>query len=419
MSFLAAINPILFLGCSVLLAFYIGQGARFFRLPMIIGYLVTGIVLGPSMLDLLDHKTLEGLSFIIDIGLGLVAFSIGTELDFASLKRLGFGIVSVILAESFGAFLLVFFLVYLFSQDIVLSILFASIAPASAPAGTVAVIKEYKAKGPMTKALYAVVGFDDALGVIIFGFALTFAKAVLVSRVAGEGAVITFEVWEPLAEIALSIAAGGAAGWLFIRLAEKLGENGKMFILVFATVLLLSGLSLQFHGSLILTNMMAGIILTNLSHPYMVQKVRFSIDTVLPLVFVLFFLVAGLHVEIWLLPSIGLLGTVYIAGRSIGLVGGAYIGSAAGGMEKKIRNYLGFGILSQAGLAIGLGFMAKNELAKLGAEYQITDAAAIGTVVLITITATSVLFELVGPVATRFALEKAGEIEPSQKKESR
>lgn len=416
MTLLADINPILFLGCSVLLAFYIGQGARFFRMPMIIGYLVTGIVLGPSMLDLLDHKTLEGLSFIIDIGLGLVAFSIGTELDFASLKRLGFGIVSVILAESFGAFLLVFLFVYLFSQDLVLSILFASIAPASAPAGTVAVIKEYKAKGPMTKALYAVVGFDDALGVIIFGFALTFAKAVLVSRVAGEGAVITFEVWEPLAEIALSIAAGAAAGWLFIRLAEKLGENGKMFILVFATVLLLSGLSLQFHGSLILTNMMAGIILTNLSHAYMVQKVRVAIDTVLPLVFVLFFLVAGLHVEIWLLPSIGLLGAVYIAGRSLGLVGGAYLGSVVGGMEKKIRNYLGFGILSQAGLAIGLGFMAKNELAKLAAEYQIADAAAIGTAVLITITATSVLFELIGPITTRFALKKAGEIETSQMK---
>ncbi len=416
MSFLSDINPILFLGCSVLLAFYIGQGARFFRLPMIIGYLVTGIVLGPSMLELIDHETLEGLSFIIDIGLGLVAFSIGTELDFASLKRLGFGIVSVILAESLGAFLLVFLFVYLFSQDLVLSILFASIAPASAPAGTVAVIKEYKAKGPMTKALYAVVGFDDALGVIIFGFALTFAKAVLVSRVAGEGAVIAFEVWEPLAEIALSIAAGGAAGWLFIRLAEKLGENGKMFILVFATVLLLSGLSLQFHGSLILTNMMAGIILTNLSHTYMVQKVRFSIDTVLPLVFVLFFLVAGLHVEIGLLPSIGLLGAVYIAGRSLGLLGGAYLGSAVGGMEKKIRNYLGFGILSQAGLAIGLGFMAKNELAKLAVDYQIADAAAIGTAILITITATSVLFELAGPIATRFALEKAGEIETRQKR---
>lgn len=416
MSFLADIDPILFLGCSVLLAFYIGQSARFFRLPMIIGYLVTGIVLGPSMLDLLDHKTLEGLSFIIDIGLGLVAFSIGTELDFASLKRLGFGIVSVILAESFGAFLLVFLFVYLFSQDLVLSILFASIAPASAPAGTVAVIKEYKAKGPMTKALYAVVGFDDALGVIIFGFALTFAKAVLVSRVAGEGAVIAFEIWQPLAEIALSIAAGAAAGWLFIRLAEKLGENGKMFILVFGTVLLLSGLSLQFHGSLILTNMMAGIVLTNLSHAYLIQKVRLSIDTVLPLVFVLFFLVAGLHVEIWLLPSIGLLGSVYIAGRALGLVGGAYLGSAVGGMEKKIRNYLGFGILSQAGLAIGLGFMAKNELAKLAAEYQIADAAAIGTAILITVTATSVLFELVGPIATRFALEKAGEIETRQKR---
>ncbi|MCJ7766543.1 MAG: cation:proton antiporter, partial [Thiovulaceae bacterium] len=160
----ADINIIFFLGVSLLLAFYIGQSARFIRLPMILGYMVTGIILGPSVLGMIDPEGLEQLSFVIDVGLGIVAFSIGTELDLFSLKRLGFGIVTVIFAESFGAFMLVFFFVYLFSQDLVLAILLGAIAPASAPAGTVAVIKEYKAKGPMTKALYAVVGFDDALG---------------------------------------------------------------------------------------------------------------------------------------------------------------------------------------------------------------------------------------------------------------
>jgi Kef-type K+ transport system membrane component KefB len=414
MNFPADINVVFFLGISVILAFYIGQSVRLIRLPMILGYMLTGIVLGPSMLGLIDQEGLEYLSFIIDVGLGIVAFSIGTELDFSSLKRLGFGIVTVIFAESFGAFLLVFFFVYLFSQDLVLAILLGAIAPASAPAGTVAVIKEYKAKGPMTKALYAVVGFDDALGIIIFGFALAFAKALLLSRGAGDGAVMTFDLWLPLTEIAVSIAVGAAAGWLFTRMAEKPGENGMMLVLVFGTVLLLTGVALQFHGSLILTNMMAGIILTNFSHESVIQRVRSAIDSVLPLVFVLFFLVAGLHVDIGLLPSIGLLGIVYIAGRSVGLMGGAYLGSVMGAMEKKIRHYLGFGILSQAGLAIGLGFMAKNELAKFAAEYQLADVAAIGTGILLTISTTSIFFELVGPVATKFALEKAGEIESAE-----
>lgn len=417
MNFPVDLNIIFFLGISVILAFYIGQSARLVRLPMILGYMVAGIVLGPSLLGLIDREGLEHLSFIIDVGLGIVAFSIGTELDFSSLKRLGFGIVTVIFAESFGAFLVVFLFVYLFSQNLVLAILFGAIAPASAPAGTVAVIKEFKAKGPMTKALYAVVGFDDALGIIIFGFALAFAKALLISQAAGEGAAVAFGLWEPLSEIIASIAAGTVTGWLFVRMAEKLGENGTMLVLIMGTVLFLAGISLQFHFSLILSNMMAGIILTNVSHESMIQKVRGAIDMILPLVFVLFFLVAGLHLEITLLSSLGLLGLVYIAGRAIGLMAGAYLGSVVGGMEKKIRHYLGFGILSQAGLAIGLGFIAKSELAKIAAEHHLADIAAMGTGILITVTATSIFFELIGPVATKFALAKAGEIESRERRE--
>lgn len=410
------INILFFLGISIILAFYIGQSVRIIRLPMILGYMLTGILLGPSFLGLIEYETLEKLSFIIDVGLGIVAFSIGTELDFRSMKRLGLGLVTLIFAESFGAFLLVFSFVYLFTQDPVLAIIFGAIAPASAPAGTVAVIKEYKAKGPMTKALYAVVGFDDALGIIIFGFALAFVKALVISQSVSADAPIDFSLAQPLSEILISIVVGTLFGWFFVRMSEKLGENGKMLVLVMGTVLLLAGISLQFHSSLILSNMMAGIILSNFSHESLIQKVRATIDMILPLVFVLFFLVAGLHLELALLPSLGLLGLVYIAGRSVGLLGGAYLGSVAGGMEKKIRHYLGFGILSQAGLAIGLGFVVKNEFAKIATEHQLADVASIGTSVLITITASSIFFELIGPIATRFALEKAGEIESDEEK---
>ncbi len=410
MDFPVDINIIFFLGISVILAFYVGQSVRAVRLPMILGYLLTGIILGPYALGLIDPERLEYLSFVVDVGLGIVAFSIGTELDFTSLKRLGFGIVTVIFAESFGAFLVVFLSVYLFSHDLVLSVLFAAIAPASAPAGTVAVIMEYKAKGPLTKALYAVVGFDDAVGVIIFGFSLAFVKALLLSQVAGNSGVISFDLWQPLGEIAMSIAAGAVAGLIFVRIAEKLGENGQMLLMVVGIILLLTGSSLQFHGSLILTNMTAGIILSNLSHESIIQKVRAALDTILPLVFVLFFLVAGLHLNVMLLPALGLIGVIYIISRTIGLMGGSYLGCVIGGMRHNMRNYLGFGILSQAGLAIGLGFMAKNELSKLAASYHLPEIAAIGASILLSVTATSIFFELIGPIATKFALKKAGEI---------
>lgn len=410
-------NVLLFLGLAVIVAFYIGKLAGMLRLPTIIGYLLVGMVLGPSVLHLISADGLETISFIIDIGLGLVAFSIGMELDFTSLRRLGLGIISVILAESFGAFLVVFAFVYLFSDDLVLSVLFAAIAPASAPAGTVAVIKEYKTKGPITKALYAVVGFDDALGIIIFGFSLAFAKALILSH--SNGGTLTLDLWPPLLEITLSIIAGVLFGWLFTYLGERLRQRGEILVLLVATVLSLTGLSLQYHSSVILTNMTAGILLTNLSHRSAIQNVRITMDMVLPLLFVLFFLVAGLHLQVALLPTLGSLGLIYIAGRSIGLIAGAYLGSLLGGMDERIRHYIGLGILSQAGLAIGLGFMAKSELTKFATEHHLADITSLGTSILVTITATSIFFELVGPVSTRYALSKAGEIETTIYKKER
>jgi len=193
------------LGIVVIAGYYMGHAARMIRLPSLIGYMILGVILGPSVLHLISEAGMEHLSFITQIALGFVAFSIGTELSMSTLKRLGLGIVSIIFAESFMAFFAVTGLVFLLKRDLPMALIFGAMAPASAPAGTVAVIQEYKAKGNLTKALYAVVGFDDGLAIIIFGFAAALAKNLLIGEATGRNGSILPAMLPPLKEIGLSI----------------------------------------------------------------------------------------------------------------------------------------------------------------------------------------------------------------------
>ena len=170
------VSALTLLGAATIIGFYMGRAARRVTLPSLIGYMIFGVILGPSVLNLFDEPMIQDLSFLPEIALGFVAFVIGSQLSLSSLKRLGSGIISIIFAESLGAFFVVAAAVYLLTRDLPLSIILGAMAPASAPAGTVAVIQEHKAKGNLTKALYAVVGFDDGLAIMIFGFSAAVAK---------------------------------------------------------------------------------------------------------------------------------------------------------------------------------------------------------------------------------------------------
>ncbi len=163
---------IMVVGIMTLAGFYFGKTMRFLRLPSIIGFMLIGVVIGPSALNLLGEELQEGFGFITEIALGFVALSIGLELSFAALKKQGIGIILIIVFESFLAFVVVTAAVFLLTRNLPLALIFGSLAPASAPAGTVAVIQEYKAKGNLTNALYAVVGFDDGLADHHFRFCL-------------------------------------------------------------------------------------------------------------------------------------------------------------------------------------------------------------------------------------------------------
>ncbi len=397
-------------GIIALAGYYFGIGARKLRLPSLIGYMMLGIMLGPSILNIFSKAHMAQLAFITDIALGFVAFSIGAELSLAELKRLGYGIILIIFAESFVAFFAVLFLLYFWTRDLPLSLVFASMAPASAPAGTVAIIQEYRARGTLTKALYAVVGFDDGLAIIIFGFAAALARSLLVGEATGHAESLLPALKAPALEIALSVLIGGVIALGFSQMVRRLQSGRDMLIIVFGAVLLATGISLRLHLSLILTNMVIGFVLVNTRREELVRKVVSPLLEVMPLLFVLFFCLAGAHLDLALLPKLGLLGLLYIVGRTSGLMGGAWLGATAGRSEPKLRKYLGFGILSQAGVAIGLSLIISKDFGLLSEHLEWARPAQIAASVLATITATCIFFEIIGPIACKFALERAGEI---------
>jgi Kef-type K+ transport system membrane component KefB len=404
------ISAFTLLGIAVIVGFYMGHVAQRIRLPSLIGYMIFGVILGPSILILIDEPMSQRLSFLTEIALGFVAFTIGSELSLSSLKRLGSGIISVIFAACFGAFFVVVAAVYLLTRDLPLSIILGAMAPASAPAGTVAVIQECKAQGSLTKALYAVVGFDDGLAIIIFGFGAALAKSLLIGEASNASATILPTLWVPVMEIGLSLVTGGTIGFLFCKLVLKLRKSRDILLILFGVVLLATGLSIRWHLSLILTNMMVGFVLVNSRREALVQRVTAPLLEIMPLVFLLFFCLAGANLRLSAIPALGSLGAVYILGRSAGKIGGVRLGSLFGPVEKKVKKYLGIGILSQAGVAIGLSLIAKYEFAQLDAQYNLPQASTIGSAVLTTITTTCVFFEIIGPILTKFALKKAGEI---------
>ncbi len=224
-------------------------------------------------------------------------------------------------------------------------------------------------------------------------------------------------VIDPLKEIGISFLVGLILSYVLINLVKKIKQTHNTLILVCAFVFIINGLCVWWHLSLILTNMMVGLVIVNTQKREIVHKIGEQLSNIMPLFFVLFFALAGAHLHINQLPAMGWIGIVYIICRSAGLIGGARLGGMFGNVEDKVKKYTGMGILSQAGVAIGLSLIIQHEFHGLGEVIKIvngkewTTGDQIGATVITTVTATCIFFEIIGPILTKIALEKAGEIE--------
>jgi len=412
---LYAVQNWLALGVILLLGRFGGKLSARLRTPMVVGYLVVGVILGRSVLNVISEESTQKLELITDFGLGIVAFMIGTELSRRLIRRLGPRLLIIMVSESMAAFFVVALLVWGLS-DLVFpvsglavagALIFGAMAPASAPAGTVAVIQEYDAKGPLTSLLLGVVGLDDAFAIMIYAFAAAAAKMVLSAKATMFLAVVS----GPCLEILGGLSVGAAVGVLLLLLLRCRRDRGDVLIFTLGAILLASGLANALGLSLILANLSVGAVLANLS-PRDTEHAYNAVERISAPVYVLFFVVAGAHLDLGVLATLTLLGPVYVVGRATGLIGGAYLGATLSGAEPVTRRYLGLGILSQAGVAVGLALTVANEFrspeyGQLGAQ--------LAQLTINTIAATTIIFEIIGPITTKIALSRAGEISRAPK----
>ena len=396
-----------FIGLALICGFIGGKLARLVKLPSVVGYLLAGLILGHSVFNIFNLKVLDRISIFSDFALGIVAFIIGSEMRISVIRKFGKGIITILFTSSFLPVLLVTLGVYLLTHQLHIALIFGALAAATAPAGTIAVLQEYKSKGTLTSTIYAIVGLDDGVAIIIYVFIAAFVKMFLI------GSPISFIgiIKGPVIEILGSILLGGLMGIILGYFLRKLHRKPEILAISLGGILVCTSLSNYFHFSLILANMSLAVVFTNI-FLFANRRAYEAINFITTSIFIVFFVIAGAHLQIRLLPAMGLVGLVYILSRSVGKIGGAHLGAVMAASKPVLQKYLGLGLLPQAGVAIGLAILATKEFGALGSEGQ-----HLAVLVINTIAATTIIFEIIGPIATKFAISKTGEI--GKKKTSR
>jgi len=394
-------NILAVIGLIIAVSFLGSKLFQRFGIPQVVGFIVVGVLLGPSLLNIVPLELSDQLLFISEIALGLIGFDIGSHLLFGELRRLGRSILFILLFEAIGTFILVTLGIYALTQSFHTALIFGALASATAPAATVDVLAEYDAKGPLTTTLLAVVGMDDALALLLFSVTAAFAESLL----AHSGPPSVLQILElPLIEIGGSLVLGVGLGLLLDQIMCRMKVQHDAMAISIGFVFLAVGLSEAFGFSLILTTMILGMVVVNRC-PEHGRHIRYTIEQAGPVIYVLFFTLVGARFQVSLLPSMGLLGVAYVLLRSGGKYFGAWLGGTVGGAEPAVRNNLGLGLLSQAGVAIGLALSSAKRFSAYGEEGQ-----ALGALIINVITATTFVVQIVGPICVKFAISRAGEI---------
>jgi Kef-type K+ transport system membrane component KefB len=377
-------------GLFLLVGFAAHVLGRRIHVPRVTLLLLLGFLASPSVLNLVSAEASRWFPLAARLALSIVGFQLGERFLGKKLRRTGITVLSVSLAEVVAAAATVLVALLVCGFPLPLALLLAAVAPASAPAATLDVIQEAKAKGPVTDAVLGVVAIDDAWGVMLFSVLLVTAQAVTGED--ASGAILLHGAWEVLGGIALGMIIGLPMAWLTGRVSP--GQLTLIETLGF--VFLCSGLALRFELSHILACMAMGATVSNVAKHH--ERPFHAIEEVEQPLLIVFFLLAGFHFEAGKLWTIGLVGVVYVAARSLGLIAGGLLGGTIARAPRSVRTHTGWCLLPQAGVALGLALIVSERYPEVGGQ------------VLSIVVATTIVFEIVGPLITRFALRRSGEI---------
>ena len=387
-------NEILSVGLILVAALIAGHLAQIVHVPEVTGYLLVGVLIGPSALDLISHDNLLTLGFLSDVALGLILFNIGAIFEASTFRRVGPGVVRVTLWEATLAFVLVMLVLLIGGLSWPLALLLGVVAMETAPATTLMVLAEYDAEGPLTDRLLALVALNNVYVLIAFGVV---TAGLTLAGAAGDGVWLAGYraahglLWTTLGSVAL----GALLGLAMDAWASRASESGEAMILSIGAVLIAVGTSRWLGLSPLITTLALGATVVNASRQGdLLLKALRRVD---PPLYAAFFVLAGAELVPASVLTLGLVGASYAAARTFGKIAGARLGLRGQDVPDEVRRQLGYCLISSSSLAVGLTIQIRSAFP----EY----ASTVTGIVL----AAVVIFEVVGPLLTRRALLKTGE----------
>ncbi len=380
-------------------------GGRIFqklRIPQVVGYIAIGIIIGESGVRVVSRDIIKALQPFNYFALGLIGFMVGGELKKDIFVKYGKQFMTILLCEGITPFLFVSVVVGTVGTFLLgdwrlawaLGLLLGAIASATDPASSTEVLREYKTRGPLTQTILSIVALDDGLALLLFVIASSIAGNLIGSAHAG----ITRSLIHTAYEIGGSIAVGGATGLVFSKIINRYSEKARVLAFCIGTVLLLTGLSLALKIELLLTAMTAGVVVVNLA-PRKSRELFELVGGFSPPIYVLFFVFIGAKLSLQSLTlSTAIFVAVYLFGTMSGKALGSRFGAVISGAPATVKKYLPLGLFSQAGVAIGLSILAMQYF-----------PGEIGNSLVVIITATTFILQLIGPYCIKIAVTKAQE----------
>ena len=405
---------ITYIGLLFLLSQACGRIAIYLKAPALVGYLLAGILFGPSLLNLFSKKLIdEQLTIITDITLSIIAFSIGGTLKLTKTKKAKGAILWITFLQAFAVAIIVF----LFSSFIIpliwktkeasngfqksylpIALILGAISVATAPGAILSIIHEYKAKGKFTSTLLGIITLDDALALIFYSFAIVMSSNLLLGK---KIALITGLV-TPLTSIVLAIVLGVIIGWVIKKIITYFGKKDVLLGLIIGAILLTSGIATTFGFSPLLANMTLGFIVVNFVEHLRAEETFRVIESIEEPIFGIFFLLAGAQLKLHFAANASLLAVLLLLTRFSGKLLGTYVGSVLSSAEKPIRRYMGLSLLPTAGVTIGLVLEANAIFGSVLPQLSILMVNGI--------IGATLLNEIISPFLVRFSLKQAGEI---------
>lgn len=397
------LNTLLVLGLALFGGTVGGRLLQKMKIPQVVGYILMGLLLGQSGFKVIDAPMIHALEPFNYLALGLIGFMIGGELKKDILSNYGKQFIAVLLCESSLAMVMVTVLIGTVGTVLLgdpalawaLGLILGAISAATAPAATTDVLWETKAKGPLTTMVFGIVALDDVLALAFFAVATSLATRML--------GITHQNVWmallHPVYEVGGALALGGISGLVLIWILKRYNQKERMLAFLIGMVMLVLGIATAVKVSMILAAMILGMMVVN-GLPQQSRLAFEILEGFTPPIFVLFFVFIGAKVTLQAInPVLLVLIVLYVVGRTVGKMTGAYLGARGSGASDVVRKYVPLCLFSQAGVSIGLSI----------AVGQIV-SDEVGSMVVIIITASTFLVQMIGPPAVKYAVTKAKEV---------